>query len=292
MVARILFFSDTHLGFDYPVRTSGRSSRRRGGQFFENFESALEHGASNCDLIIHGGDFFHRSQPHPVVTDRAYMTLAAAASAGPPIVIVPGNHERSVLPPSLWLAHPNLYIVDRPRALSFDVGDQTIEIVGVPNIREARGAIRRALEGVERTAGADYRILVIHQAVDGSTVGPSDFTFRYRADTVARAELKGFDVVLSGHIHRHQILAGAPPVIHCGSTERTSRAELAEQKGFCTIELMATPATITDGVAFHPLPMTPIPDNPWRHRPASDDGDAVAPAQPLDYDDLDRALSR
>jgi DNA repair exonuclease SbcCD nuclease subunit len=46
-------------------------------------------------------------------------------------------------------------------------------------------------------------------------------------------------VVLTGHIHRHQVLrpVGRPPVIYAGSVERTSFAEAPETKGFVVLEL-------------------------------------------------------
>lgn len=281
MAIRILFFSDTHLGFDYPVRSKRPAPHRRGEQFFRNFETALAYGVEHCDLIIHGGDFFHRSRPHPSIVDRAYLTLADAASAGVPIVVVPGNHERSVLPPSLWLSHQNLTIVGEPTALAIDVGGRRLEIVGVPHLNDVRGRMKETLAALPRIENATHRLCVIHQAVDGSTVGPADFTFLNRGDTVARHELDhGFDLVLSGHIHRHQLLPGRPPVLHCGSTERTSRAEIAEQKGFATIDLGHPEGPRT---AFHPLPMTELP-TPWRDR--------VAAASGLDYDGAHLAQTR
>ena len=43
---KILFFSDTHLGFDYPIRP--RIVRRRRGQdFFNNFERVLKYSLEN-----------------------------------------------------------------------------------------------------------------------------------------------------------------------------------------------------------------------------------------------------
>ncbi len=39
--------------------------------------------------------------------------------------------------------------------------------------------------------------------------------------------------MLSGHIHRAQLLPLASPVLYCGSAERTSFAEWREEKSFC-----------------------------------------------------------
>ena len=55
---KILFLSDTHLGFDLPVRP--RVERpRRGLDFFANFRLALAPAfEGKVDLVVHGGDLF------------------------------------------------------------------------------------------------------------------------------------------------------------------------------------------------------------------------------------------
>ena len=115
MSIRVVFFSDTHLGFDDPVRPRTRKIRR-GPDFFANFRVVLDHARSTrADLVVHGGDFFFRSKVPASVVERAYLGLLEFAESGIPIVIVPGNHERSVLPPSMFLNHPQIHVFDRPR---------------------------------------------------------------------------------------------------------------------------------------------------------------------------------
>ena len=95
-------------------------------------------------------------------------------------------------------------------------------------------------------------------------MGPSNYTFRSSHDVVKIREVpEGFTAVLSGHIHRYQVLtedrigrALPAPVFYPGSVERTSFAERYEEKGYMTIEL----AKIKSGSStiqmwrFHPLP--------------------------------------
>ena len=72
--------------------------------------------------------------------------------------------------------------------------------------------------------------------------------------------------MLSGHIHRHQILhrdlRGAPlaaPVLYPGSIERTAFAERAEVKGFVELELVGGPGGGRLGRwRFNPLPARPM----------------------------------
>ena len=55
----ILFLSDTHLGFDEPLRP--RSPRpHRGPDFFATFHRVLEVArAERPDAVVHGGDLFY-----------------------------------------------------------------------------------------------------------------------------------------------------------------------------------------------------------------------------------------
>jgi DNA repair exonuclease SbcCD nuclease subunit len=71
--------------------------------------------------------------------------------------------------------------------------------------------------------------------------------------------------VLSGHIHRHQVLTrdlrGAPfaaPVLYPGSIERTSVAEASETKGYMTVDLTLDANATRLAWQFHELPARPL----------------------------------
>ena len=250
MILRLLFLADTHLGFDYPIRPRVQQ-RRRGPDFFANFRRVLDHArATRPDFVVHGGDLFFRARIPQKIVDLVYADLLEFAAEGIPILIVPGNHERSVLPISLFLHHPNIYIFDQPRSFLFKIGDTKIAFSGFPCERKhARDQFRLL---VARTGfhdlDADIKLLCMHQTVEGAQVGPSDYTFRRGKDIIRRNDLpKDALAVLCGHIHRRQVLGqlergndGLPPVIYPGSIERTSFAEKDEPKGFYEIELSPT----------------------------------------------------
>jgi DNA repair exonuclease SbcCD nuclease subunit len=102
--------------------------------------------------------------------------------------------------------------------------------------------------------------------VEGATVGPADFVFTTAADVIRGRDLpREFAAVLSGHIHRHQvltkILAGArlpAPVLYPGSIERTSTAEIGEPKGYMMVELAADAHADPLRWQFHELPARPM----------------------------------
>lgn len=267
---RIIVCADTHLGFDAPVRPKVER-RRRGEDFFANFQRVLD-GANDrrAHLLVHGGDLFFRGRVPGAIVDRAYRMLVRFADGGIPIVIVPGNHERSVLPTSLFLSHPNIHVYTQPETKLLDLGGRKIALVGIPCARDGiRLRFRELLSecGWERVV-CDVRFLCLHQAIEGATVGPADFAFRWGDDVLPMDQLPPeFDAVLAGHIHRRQILlrrradGSSMPVVYPGSTERTSFAERGEPKGY--FEIILSGGSREEKrlrTEFVPLPARPMED--------------------------------
>jgi DNA repair protein SbcD/Mre11 len=238
----ILLFADTHLGFDYPLRPRVEK-RRRGDDFFTNYEKVLDFAREqHVDLVVHGGDLFFRSLVPDIIVNRAYERLHEFATSGIPLFLVPGNHERSRLPRSLFVAHRNIKIFHDPLTYTEELKGARVALSGFPSFRgKIRGAFRSLVERFRaETGGADLKLLCMHEAVEGAQVGPSDYTFRQGDHVIRAADIpSGFHAILSGHIHRAQVLrctsaerADSVPVIYPGSTERTSFAEKDETKGF------------------------------------------------------------
>jgi exonuclease SbcD len=266
---RVLFVSDTHLGFDLPARP--RVDRvRRGPDFFANFSRALAPALrGEADVVVHGGDLLYRSRVPASLVARALQPLLAVAEAGVPVLLVAGNHERSAIPYPLLASHPNLHLFDRPRTVVVDRAGVRAAFAGFPYARGVRRAFPALLAATgHRSVEADARVLCFHQCVEGATCGPPPgHTFRDADDVVRCRDLPAdVAVVLSGHIHRHQVLrrdvSGRPlpaPVVYAGSVERTSFAERDEPKGFviATIGPGGAGGRLLGG-AFRRLPARPM----------------------------------
>jgi DNA repair protein SbcD/Mre11 len=263
---RILLLADTHLGFDLP-RSARPGRRRRGPDFLANYARALEPAlAGEVDLVVHGGDVFDMPDVPPSLAYQGLAPLVRVADRGVPVFVVPGNHERSRLPHQRFAAHPLVHIFDRPCTFTVEAGGARLALSGFPfERRDVRIAFPRLVEETGwRQADAALRLLCVHHCVEGATVGPGNFTFGHAPDVVRLRDVPPtFTAVLSGHIHRQQVLTrdlrGRPlatPVLYPGSVERTALAEKDERKGY--LLLRAAPGG--GGLEWEsvPLPARPM----------------------------------
>jgi exonuclease SbcD len=265
-----MFVADTHLGFDLPFKPRV-ARRRRGPDFFANFERALEPALrGEVNAVVHGGDLLYRSRVPPKLVEMAMAPLRRVADTGVPVFLVPGNHERSRIPLTLLTTHPLVHIFHRPQTFRVRAQGLDLAFAGFPyQRRSVRRSFRDLLEdtGAHR-ADADIKVLCMHHCVEGATVGPSDYTFRSGDDVVRTADLPaGYAAALSGHIHRSQVLtrnlrgcAIATPVVYPGSIERTSFAEKDEPKGYMVLAFARaeTPGGRLVQWRFQALPTRPM----------------------------------
>jgi DNA repair exonuclease SbcCD nuclease subunit len=265
---RILFLADTHLGFDLPIRARVQR-RRRGQDFLANYATALKPALDgHVDLVVHGGDVFNRSRVPTSVAWQAFEPLARVAELGIPVFVVPGNHERGRIPQIRFAQHRRIHLFDRPRTFEVEVRGVPIAIAGFPSERnDVRTKFVDLVEATRwRDVTAPVRMLCLHQCVEGATVGPNDFTFTTASDVIRGRDIPaGLSAVLSGHIHRHQVLtrdlrghALSAPVLYPGSIERTSIAEADEEKGFMIVEVAIAEADVNVAWEFHALPARPL----------------------------------
>jgi exonuclease SbcD len=226
---------------------------RRGCDFVESFRRVLARATELAvDLVIHAGDLFDTAEPSEGAIAAACEPIWEVARAGIPVIIVPGNHERSILPHLLLLNHANIQVLREPATVLIRAAGGCIAVAGFPCIRrrsaaEFAGAVEAT--GWQRAA-ADVRMLAVHQTFEGARCGPGNFRFRAGEDVVPREAVpEGFDYVAAGHVHRHQTLRrgesrngsgpggmAGPPIVYCGSPDRIAFAELGEPKGCVLVE--------------------------------------------------------
>lgn len=271
MPVRILFLADTHLGFDLPVAPRVHR-RRRGLDFLANYHRALAPAlAGEVDAVVHGGDVFHMPGVPATLAIQAFDPLRAVAERGVPVFVVPGNHERARMPHPRFALHPGIHVFDAPRTFRVTLRGVRVAVSGFPYARrDVRSRFGELVSATGWRAGAeDLALLCVHHCFEGAKVGPRNYTFRDAPDVIRGADVpRGVAAVLSGHVHRHQVLtrdlAGRPlpaPVLYPGSTERTAFAEMGEAKGFLLLEMEPAgdrPGGRLERWSFRELPARPM----------------------------------
>jgi DNA repair exonuclease SbcCD nuclease subunit len=240
---RFIHTADTHLGFEFIKATKRNSPGRkmRADRIAANFKAVADRALEcRADLFIHGGDLFNKHYLPRLLLEELIRPLAELSRAGIPVLILPGNHERSEFPFDLFHGLKNLVVFDRPKSVVLNAGGYRVGLAGFPFLRgNSRDLFLKALEETEyRELRADVHFLVTHQAFDQAVVGPGDYVFRSgRRDTVDRYTLPpAFDYIAAGHIHRFQVLdhpcRPGVKIAYPGSIQRMSFAEKDEEKGF------------------------------------------------------------
>ncbi len=268
-LVRILLLGDTHLGFDEPVHARVER-RRRGAEFFANFERALAPAfRGEVDVVVHGGDVFDHPDVPAAIVEQAFRPFARVGAAGIPVFVVPGNHERSRMPFPLLAVHRNVFVFDRPKTFRVELAGVAVALSGFPFARDVRARFVGLAADTGHAAHADsaVRLLCIHQAVEGAKVGTPEFIFDRGDDVIRGRDLPaGFAAVLSGHIHRGQRLTraldGRPlaaPVYYPGSVERKAFVERNETKGYLVLHVRPSPeGGRIERHEWFPLPARPM----------------------------------
>jgi 3',5'-cyclic AMP phosphodiesterase CpdA len=188
--ARLLHVSDLH---------TGTHEERE-------VEQALARLVKRLDpqLVVASGDLAHRGRPEQL-EDAAELLR----SLGPPVLVVPGNHDLPYTPSRFvrpWRTFERVWETTEPTA-----SVPGLHVVGLNSARPFRhqgGALSRGqLEhAAERLAAADagaLRVAVLHHHLIGAPWRAARKRPVSRRNHVLRALLDaGADLILAGHIHQ------------------------------------------------------------------------------------------
>ena len=251
---RVVVTGDNHLsqrlGRLSPTHAQQRRERLRDA-FAAVVTAAIERKA---DIFIQAGDLF--DVPNPENRDRAFvaeqfMRLKAAQIA---TYAVSGNHDNprqsitqgGVAPLAIYqevnAVHyfPDAQVIT-PESLTLSNG-LAIAIGGISNDPGRKSGEDPLAEVVlNDTSGvvahADIGILIVHAAIEGALVGPDECVI---SEASIRA-LQGFQVVVTGHIHRYQHRhIGSVDVIVCGPSERMDFGDPPDAPGYAWLEIGAS----------------------------------------------------
>lgn len=223
---------------------------------------AHERGA---DALIVAGDL--SESRHPAPWRVAQIGSAIAAFPGP-VILLRGNHDGL----RAGLSIVDALAQDRPGWSGFSVpgiakvGD--VAIAALPYLDRAWLRSQPAFEStpdaevyrvlaeqyltiarglfVAAQAVASRTVLVVHQALAGGNMSETQRAFlgdlSLVVDTRALGAI-GYDAILAGHFHLHQVLSEQPLIAYAGAPYRTDFGEEHQAKGYLLVDVEADGTT-------------------------------------------------
>ena len=290
---RVLHFSDLHIGVENYGRTdpnTGLSTRL--GDFLAALDELVEFALSNqVDLVVLAGDAYKGRDPSQTHQREFAIRLRRLSAAGIPTFLLAGNHDLPAMASRAnaveifaTLDVPNVYVGSRLANHTISTPAGPVQIVAVPwptrgamlardesrglsieQIRQATedrmtAAIRRNVETLDPDTPA---ILTGHVTVNGATTG-TERSMMLGNDHVLNMSAIGqpqLEYVALGHIHKHQVLRAAAPVVaYSGSLQRVDFSEESDDKGFCVADInpQAPQGQRLQDFQFHPIGARPF----------------------------------
>jgi len=266
---KILHFADLHLGVETYGRldpATGLSSRLL--DFLSALDRVVDFAIENkVDLVLFCGDAYRSREPTQTHQREFAKRINRLSTSGIPIFLLVGNHD---LPNAIGrattteifdtLAVKNVYVSNRPDIYRIPTKSGTIQVVSLPWLRRSalmtreesknltfeqiNQRLEQALSSViaSNISKLDPKlpaVLAAHVWVSGATVGSerSMTIGQEHALLLSDVAQPAFDYIALGHIHRHQVLNNAPPVVYPGSLERLDFSEEKDDKGFYLVEI-------------------------------------------------------
>lgn len=284
---KVLHLSDIHMGsgFSHGRINPATGLNTRLEDFMQTLSRCIDRAlAEPVDLVLFGGDAFPDATPPPYVQQAFASQFRRLADAHIPTVLLVGNHDQhsqgqggASLCIYRTLGVPGFIVGDRLETHTIQTRQGPVQVITIPWLTrstlltrpDAEGLsmadvnqllgdrLRVALEGeIRRLDPTVPTVLLAHAMVDTAAYGAERFLAVGKGFTIPLALLTRdcFDYVALGHVHRHQVLCDAPPVVYPGSIERVDFSEEKEAKGYVLVDLAKGHANIE----FCPLPVRPF----------------------------------
>lgn len=231
-----------------------RGARHFGPIALEDQERALTEfvaqvNAENVDLILVAGDTTENAHPAAREVESIGRTLSRLSA---PVILIPGNHEGPAVAEIARHFRGEVQVATTPELLAWR---DRIDVACLPWLPDQY--VRATAQDLDRQEVARALTLGARQLLEGfaaqrrpgiplvllthATVAGTETDTGYRMPNLPRSEyilpldaLAPFDLVVAGHIHKHQ---GVPPnVVVPGSLSPLDFAE-TEPKGWVLIEV-------------------------------------------------------
>jgi DNA repair exonuclease SbcCD nuclease subunit len=225
--------SDSHLGFRHRFKSERLSDYR--ASFIEAVDKAL---ALNPAVLVLGGDMLHHPKPDPV-SMRAVVQKLLQAAERTQVVCSIGNHEiaghlGTAYQPIFSDLHKNIHVLstENPR-VELHLHGKKICFHGFQFLRSREAAEAEIAKISNEVGSADANILLLHQAVE-RYLSPFELSLKALRECAPK-----YNLILLGHVHKHQKIAevfDVTPTYYIGSTERISFNEWENHTGFMAFD--------------------------------------------------------
>ena len=238
-----------------------------------------------ADLVVFSGDAYRSRDPSQTHQREFARRISRLALAGIPVFLLTGNHDvpntegrATALDIFDALAVDNVTVASRPAVHRIETPAGPVQIVAVPWLRRSAAAARSELHGksatevngwmqsflsneITRMAGEldpnVPSILSAHATATTATIGHERSMMMGNDYLLLPSAFQAhpIDYAALGHIHRHQLLADAPPAVYSGSLHRVDFSEENDDKGFCVVDIDPglPPGRRAAAWSFHPV---------------------------------------
>jgi DNA repair exonuclease SbcCD nuclease subunit len=219
-VIKLLHTADLHLDAPFPSLDEKEAPRRN--DFLLTFERLLTLAIKNeVDLFLVAGDLFDSPRPSAAVVGKVQAGLKRLSDRGIVPVLLPGTHDGTVSPDSVYrrTQFPGAVlldgaVVDEP--VTVTAGGSQVHLYG---FAYRSFASDDALSGMARRSADGIHIGLLH----GSRQGSPEWDYRKKDLPFTLPQLKGWglDYVALGHYHGFELLEEGGRVRACypGSPE-------------------------------------------------------------------------
>ncbi len=262
---RLIHTGDLHIG----VQNYGRIDSKTGihsrlRDFLETFDSLVDYAIDdNVDGVLICGDAFKNREPTVTEQREFAKRIKRLSDRGINVYIIVGNHDLHNAPHKATSVEiydivdmPGVYVRRKPSIDILDTKKGPMQIVALPYVSasminaegstieelslDMRQKLCTIVDGLAKRLYNDLpTVFMSHYSVIGAVPGSEKSIMLGREITLPLScfARQQFDYVALGHIHKHQVMGGDPPVVYCGSMDRVDFSEEDDKKGFVMVEL-------------------------------------------------------
>ncbi len=174
------------------------------------------------ELVVASGDLTHGGLRSEHEAAARYLR-----GLGPPLLVVPGNHDIPMLPPAR-LTRPFLEFERQWTTTTPAYSSPALEVAGLNSVRPwgyqgggvAGAELAQAEDRLRRGRPGALRVAVLHHQLAGAPWRTTKLPLAHRSRVLDRLAAAGAELILSGHIHQgavserseFEVIAGEPHV--------------------------------------------------------------------------------